>query len=112
MHSLLRTGEVFDMGVLDEERQRITTYLKQRGYYNFTVNNIEYEADTLGGNHLVDLKMIVKQHLAGYNAQGYPILRNNTVYRIDQINIFPITIPRQLSLPITARGSIRSTTGV
>ena len=48
------------MEVLDQERQRITTYLKQRGYYNFTVNNIEYEADTLGGNHLVDLKMIVK----------------------------------------------------
>ena len=51
VHSLLRTGEVFDMEVLDQERQRITTYLKQRGYYNFTVNNIEYEADTLGGNH-------------------------------------------------------------
>ena len=43
VHSLLRTGEVFDMEVLDQERQRITTYLKQRGYYNFTVNNIEYE---------------------------------------------------------------------
>ena len=56
VHSLLRTGEVFDMEVLDQERQRITTYLKQRGYYNFTVNNIEYEADTLGGNHLVDLE--------------------------------------------------------
>lgn len=28
------------MEVLDQERQRITTYLKQRGYYNFTVNNI------------------------------------------------------------------------
>lgn len=112
VHSLLRTGEVFDMEVLDQERQRITTYLKQRGYYNFTVNNIEYEADTLGGNHLVDLKMIVKQHLAGYNEQGYPILRNNTVYRIDQINIFPITILRRLLLPTTARDSTRSTTGV
>lgn len=111
VHSLLRTGEVFDMEVLDQERQRITTYLKQRGYYNFTVNNIEYEADTLGGNHLVDLKMIVKQHLAGYNEQGYPILRNNTVYRIDQINIFPITILRRLLLPTTARDSTRSTTG-
>ena len=100
------------MEVLDQERQRITTYLKQRGYYNFTVNNIEYEADTLGGNHLVDLKMIVKQHLAGYNEQGYPILRNNTVYRIDQINIFPpITILRRLLLPTTARDSTRSTTG-
>ena len=104
VHSLLRTGEVFDMEVLDQERQRITTYLKQRGYYNFTVNNIEYEADTLGGNHLVDLKMIVKQHLAGYNEQGYPILRNNTVYRIDQINIFPNYDPTAAIAPDYRKG--------
>lgn len=92
------------MEVLDQERQRITTYLKQRGYYNFTVNNIEYEADTLGGNHLVDLKMIVKQHLAGYNEQGYPILRNNTVYRIDQINIFPNYDPTAAIAPDYRKG--------
>ena len=99
------------MEVLDQERQRITTYLKQRGYYNFTVNNIEYEADTLrrqssGGPE----EMIVKQHLAGYNEQGYPILRNNTVYRIDQI-IDVNYDPMAVIAPTTARDSTRSTTG-
>lgn len=97
--SLLHTGEVFNLGVLDQERQRITTFLRQRGYYNFTVNNIEYQADTLGGNHLVNLRMIVKQHLIGYNEQGDPMLRNNTVFRIDQINIFPNYNPTEAISP-------------
>lgn len=97
--SLLHAGEVFNLGMLDQERQRITTFLRQRGYYNFTVNNIEYQADTLGGNHLVDLRMIVKQHLIGYNEQGDAMLRNNTVFRIDQINIFPNYNPTEAINP-------------
>ena len=48
-NTLLRKGGIFDITVLDRERERIAAYLKERGYYNFTVNNIEYVADTLGG---------------------------------------------------------------
>lgn len=88
-HTLIRRGEIFDITMLDAERERITEYLKQRGYYNFSVNNIEYIADTLGGNHLVDLEMVIKQYLEGYNTQGEAIMENNKVYRVDQINIYP-----------------------
>lgn len=88
-HTLIRSGEIFDITMLDAERQRITDYLKQRGYYNFSVNNIEYIADTLAGDHLVDLKVVIKQYLTGYNARGEAVMDNHTVYRIDQINIFP-----------------------
>ncbi|MEG0807043.1 MAG: BamA/TamA family outer membrane protein [Alistipes sp.] len=87
--TLIHPGKVFDITMLDAERERITTYLKERGYYNFSVNNIEYLADTLGGDHRVDLSVIVKQYLAGYNDRGQAILDNNMVYRIDRINIFP-----------------------
>lgn len=52
-NTLLRKGGIFDITVLDRERERIAAYLKERGYYNFTVNNIEYVADTLGGGHKV-----------------------------------------------------------
>ena len=97
--TLLHVGEVFDLGVLDAERQRIASYLQARGYYDFTVNNIEYLADTLGGNDRVDLTMIIKQHLVGYDEQGDPILRNNTVYRIGQINIFPNYDPTEAINP-------------
>ncbi len=88
-NTLVRAGEIFDISVLDRERERITAYLKERGYFNFSVNNIEYVADTLGGNHRVALRLVVKQHLTGYDEQGQPVMDNNTVYRIDRINIFP-----------------------
>lgn len=88
-HTLIRSGEIFDITVLDAERERITKYLRDRGYYNFSVNNIEYIADTTAGSRQVDLRMVVKQHLTGYDARGNPVMENNMVYRVDQINIFP-----------------------
>ena len=88
-HTLIRRGDIFDITRLNEERERIASYLKDRGYYNFSVNNIEYIADTLAGDHLVDLKVVVKQYLTGYDARGEAVMDNHTVYRIDRINIFP-----------------------
>lgn len=89
VHSLLHRGDVFDIAVLDAERERITNYLKDRGYYNFSVNNIFYEADTLGGDGQVGLRLIVRQYLSGYDDRGRAVMDNNMVYRIDGINIFP-----------------------
>lgn len=88
-NSLIRRGEIYDVPRLDQERQRITNYLKERGYYNFSVNNIEYIRDTLLGNHRVGITVVVKQFLTGYNERGEPIMENNTVYRINEINVFP-----------------------
>lgn len=88
-HTLLHKGNIFDVTVLDAERERISAFLKERGYYNFSVNNIHYVADTLGGNHRVDLRLVVKQYLTGYNERGQAVMDNNVVYRIDRINIFP-----------------------
>ena len=95
-HTLLRRGAIYDVTVLDAERERITSYLRDRGYYNFSVNNILYLADTLGGNRQVDLRVVIKQYLAGYDARGKAIMDNNLVYRIDRINIFPDYDPAEI----------------
>ena len=87
-NTLIRPGRVFDIAVLDRERERVTAFLKERGYYNFTVNNIDYVADTLGGNHQVDVQVNIKQYLTGYNERGQAVMDNNMVYRIDRINGF------------------------
>lgn len=87
--TLVRKGEIFDLEVLNSERQRITDYLKNRGYYNFSVNNINYIADTMVGDHLVDLVMVIRQHLAGYDDKGDPIYENNAVYHLDDIYVYP-----------------------
>ena len=64
--SLLRTGGIFDGNVLNDERSRIASFLKNRGYYNFSINNIEYVADSTAGDRTIDLTMVVKPYMAGY----------------------------------------------
>ena len=88
-NTLLHTGDIFDITVLDKERERITAYLRERGYYNFSVNNIEYIADTLAGDYTVGVRMVVKRNTTGYNERGEAISENNVVYRIREINIVP-----------------------
>lgn len=89
LNTLLRRGDVFSISTLDAERERIATYLKDRGYYNFSVNNVAYVADTLNHNRMVDLKVVIKQNLRGYNARGEAMYENNAVYRLRNINVIP-----------------------
>ena len=87
--SLLHVGEIFDITVLDKERERIATYLNNRGYYHFSINNIEYRVDTLQGNRTAGIRMIVKQNITGYDERGSAIMANNRIYRINEINVIP-----------------------
>ncbi len=88
--TLIRPGGIFNSATLDAERERITRYLRDRGYYNFSVNNISYRYpyDTVG-SRVGDLTMVVKQYLTGYNDRGEPVMENNKVYRISEINMLP-----------------------
>lgn len=87
--TLLRRGAIYDVTVLDAERERIAAFLKERGYYNFSVNNIRYRARMRESERLIDLRMVIDQFLTGYDERGLPVMDNNMVYRIDRINIFP-----------------------
>ena len=87
--SLIKVGNVFDITALDRERERIASYLNDRGYYNFSVNNIEYRVDTLGGDRRVGIRMIVKRNITGYDERGRAVEENNRIYRIAEINVLP-----------------------
>ena len=56
-HTTLREGMRFDVNVLDAERQRITQYLQNRGYYRFNKDFITYQADTMRNTHRVGLTL-------------------------------------------------------
>lgn len=57
VHAGLYEGMRFNVNVLDEERQRITEYLQNRGYYRFNKDFITYRADTILNTHKVDLTL-------------------------------------------------------
>ena len=91
--TLLRHGEILDISHLDQERERIATNLNNQGFYDFTVNNISYNVDTLIGNNRADVQMVVNPKLAGYSVMGVPQWEDNSVYRLRNINVYPTYDP-------------------
>ena len=53
--TLLHEGMRFNVNLLEEERQRITRYLQNQGFYRFNKDFIVFQADTMQNTHQVDL---------------------------------------------------------
>lgn len=92
-HSELTCGSVLDITLLDAERNRISRDLNNKGYFDFTVNNISYEVDTIGHPYRADVTMIVQPVLKGYNERGASLWEDNAIYRIKNINVYPTYDP-------------------
>lgn len=80
--SLLKEGMIFDVNVLDAERQRITDKLLRNGYYKFNKDYVGYTADTVRGTYQVDLTL----HLHAYRAHVSDSVKAHQQYWINKIN--------------------------
>lgn len=60
-YTILKKGEKFDLDKLDEDRTRLTKYLRRKGYYFFNKEYIEFKADTGAGDHLVNVTMLISE---------------------------------------------------
>lgn len=60
LNQLLKPRDIFDLDVLNAERQRISTYLKNRGFYKFSEDFVSFQADSNFYNHQVDLTVIIE----------------------------------------------------
>lgn len=83
--SLIRVGDPFDSNVHDEERDRISRVLQERGYYNFNKNNIYFVADSTGGEHLIADSMVMNRE---YYDALLRIVRPLRPYRIASVDFF------------------------
>lgn len=57
----MKTGDQYDINVMNEERQRISERLRNEGYYFFQPGYIEFLADTTVGKKVVDIRIGLKQ---------------------------------------------------
>ena len=60
--SLIKRGMPFDHDVLRQERKRIETNLKNRGYFSFAEDYIEFNADSSNLNRRINLELTVRPH--------------------------------------------------
>jgi len=93
-NSLLREGVVFDVDMLQEERNRIEEYLKNQGYYNFNREFIYFEADTTVASNNVDLTVGIKKYSERDN-EGEYISVPHKQYNIDNIYYYTDYNPRE-----------------
>ena len=54
---IIREGDIFDREVLESGRNRLTTVLRNRGYFNLHRDAFRFYADTTAGNHQVNLTL-------------------------------------------------------
>lgn len=71
--SYLKTGERYDVNILNEERQRIAGNLRNAGYYFFQPGYIEFLADTTVGNKVTDIRIGLKQGIPANALRPYKL---------------------------------------
>ena len=77
--SLLKKGDPYNLDVIKNERTRIDTRLKQRGFYYFSADDLLIRADSAVGDHQVDMNLIIKKSTPAQARQ---------VYRINEVVVF------------------------
>lgn len=69
--TLLKTGENLDLTLLDAERTRIVTFLRNNGYYEFAKDRIAFVADTVANSNKTNLTM----RILGDNHRRFTVRR-------------------------------------
>lgn len=82
--TLLHVGDNFDSNIHDQERQRISRMLQDRGYYGFNSDYVYFLADSSGLDHLVRDSLIVTDALGGPDLQT-PVPHKKAV--VDEVNL-------------------------
>lgn len=69
----MKPGEQYDVNILNQERQRISDWLRNRGYYFFQPDYIEYLVDTTAANKVADVRIGLKQGIPANAFHAYKI---------------------------------------
>lgn len=83
-NSLMKQNMLYDLDVLNAERNRITRKLKENGYYHFSRNDIAFVVDTTIGNKMVDDTLVINNPVQ-YTEGGNAIEDRHKKYQVKDI---------------------------
>jgi len=85
LNTLIKRHDYLAESILAEESDRITSILRDKGYYNFTKNFLFFKADTLRHDGSADLMMKIENYTRNETVKDS---RPHNVYYIRRINIY------------------------
>jgi len=86
INSDFRSGELFDVDKLQEERIRIEALLRDSGYYAFNRDFIYYEVDSSLNSHQVDITLGIHNY-PSKNRRGETVHIDHPVYTIRDVHM-------------------------
>ena len=84
--SLIKKGEQYNEGNFTNERERLTTALRNSGFYYFGQDYISYDLDTIGTNKKVNTDLIIKNKAV--RTEDSTIRVPFKIYKIKDVNIY------------------------
>ncbi len=96
--TLLKKDAIYNAYILDNERDRITTHLKNNGYYYFTKDYILFEADSNAQANKIKINLIIEnRRSAGFRPESTLAEKTHQRYFIRRVGIFPTHNPFSLN---------------
>ncbi|WP_304196578.1 BamA/TamA family outer membrane protein [Flavobacterium alvei] len=85
-NSFIKTGKQYNTEDFTNEKERISTHLRNNGVYNFQPNYVTFDLDTLNNNKKVNVNLIIKD----YSYQDKDTTRTEPfkMYKISDVNIY------------------------
>ena len=90
--TVLKAGEPYDLGKLQEERVRIDAALKERGWFYFAPEFIRFQADSSLGERKIDLTLMLRDRIPEEAVRSYTI-GNIYIYSGYALNRDSVSVP-------------------
>ena len=93
--ALVHSGMQFDADILNQERQRVASMMRRRGYFYFDQEYLQYKADSIRKNSMIDVQMVMQDYIMQQaEAEREKIFRKYTIARVHlHIDYDPSRIP-------------------
>lgn len=91
----LTEGANYNAYKMDEERDRITDYLKNSGFYAFSRDYIYFEVDSNFKKQILDVRLLIDSLKTEQGKVAHKI------YLINKVSVYPNFIPAQANQPLT-----------
>ncbi len=90
--SLIKKGEILDLDAFDDERSRLVRLMKTHGYYDFSINNIHFYADTNSFDYKGDVTVAIRRSFDSDNLdENTPFDR----YKINKVYVYTQYDPKK-----------------
>jgi len=90
----IEKGMIYDVDLLQNERKRLEQFIRAKGFYSFSTEDIYFRVDSSLMNHQVIVNYVVSRK-SSLDSQGRIEYSNHTMYHIRDVYVFPEFDPKK-----------------